>query len=68
MKERMVRWSIDLRFQSTERPDGFYGLKPKIPMRSKKNPEVKIDWDAYDAADRYAKQKQFQLEKTGQVR
>ena len=36
-------------------------------MRSKRNPEVKADWDEYDKADRYLIQKQMELEKTGQV-
>lgn len=59
-----IRWSIDLRWQSSEKPDGFWGLKPGVPMRSAKNPDLKIDWDEYDSFDRYRVLKQLAMEKS----
>ncbi|KAK3088237.1 hypothetical protein FSP39_016495 [Pinctada imbricata] len=67
MKERMIRWSVDLRFQSSDRPDGFFGLKQLYPMRSKKDPNLRIDWEAFDRGDRYEIMKKFELEKEGLV-
>ncbi|KAK3604051.1 hypothetical protein CHS0354_023265, partial [Potamilus streckersoni] len=60
-----VRWSIDLRWQSPERPWGFYGLKPGTIMRSAKNPVIKVDWAVYDEVDRYHAQKKYELQRKG---
>ena len=32
---------------------GFYGLKDGVPMRSSKDPNMKIDWEAFDAVNRH---------------
>ncbi|KAL3873369.1 hypothetical protein ACJMK2_036498 [Sinanodonta woodiana] len=51
-----VRWSLDLRWQRPDQPFGFYGLKDGVLMRSSKDPNMKIDWDCFDAVDRHIKQ------------
>ncbi|XP_059145125.1 uncharacterized protein LOC131932276 [Physella acuta] len=48
-----IRWSLDLRFQSQEKPVGFYGLKQGVLMRSEKNPVKKIDWESFNSVDRH---------------
>lgn len=47
-----VRWSVDLRFKKTGLPNGMFGLKPDVEMRSSKNPKLKIDWETFDSIDR----------------
>ena len=53
-----VRWSLDLRWQRAQDPDGLWGLKKPVLMRKKDDPEFKIDWTEFDSVDRHAKQKQ----------
>ncbi|VDI18198.1 Hypothetical predicted protein, partial [Mytilus galloprovincialis] len=47
-----VRWSIDLRFKKPGLPNGMFGLKPDVLLRTKENPNMKIDWDTFDSIDR----------------
>lgn len=42
-----VRWSMDLRWQRPNEPNGLFGLKDSIPMRSSKDPEMKADWSSW---------------------
>ncbi|XP_021359944.1 uncharacterized protein LOC110454642 isoform X2 [Mizuhopecten yessoensis] len=51
-----VRWSIDLRFKKTGLPNGMFGLKPDVEMRSSKDPNMKIDWETFDSIDRTKQQ------------
>lgn len=53
-----VRWSLDLRWQRAQDPDGLWGLKKPVLMRKKDDPDFKIDWTEFDSVDRHAKQKQ----------
>ena len=34
-----IRWSMDIRWQSSHKPYGFYGLKDGLVFRDSKNPE-----------------------------
>ena len=52
-----VRWSLDLRWQRPNDPDGLWGLKKPILMRTKDNPNYEIDWTEFDAVDRHSQQK-----------
>jgi hypothetical protein len=40
-----IRWSLDLRWQHPDKPNGFHGLKESIPMRKADDPNYKIDWE-----------------------
>ena len=42
-----IRWSMDIRWQSSHKPYGFYGLKDGLVFRDSKNPNHKIDWDSF---------------------
>ncbi|XP_076463677.1 phytanoyl-CoA dioxygenase domain-containing protein 1-like [Babylonia areolata] len=48
-----IRWSLDLRWQRPNLPVGFYDLKEGVLMRTKENPDMKIDWDCFDSVDRH---------------
>ncbi|KAK7104220.1 phytanoyl-CoA dioxygenase domain-containing protein 1-like [Littorina saxatilis] len=48
-----IRWSLDLRWQRPDHSVGFYELKDGILMRTKENPDMKVDWDAFDSVDRH---------------
>ena len=39
-----TRWSLDLRWQDPSKPNGFYGLKDVILMRTPDKRDHKIDW------------------------
>ncbi|KAL4450112.1 hypothetical protein ABPG77_010781 [Micractinium sp. CCAP 211/92] len=52
-----VRWSLDLRWQKPDLPNGFYGLKPCIRMCAAGQPDYRIDWEAWAAVDRQVLQK-----------
>ncbi|KAI8517255.1 hypothetical protein Bbelb_058360 [Branchiostoma belcheri] len=56
-----VRWSLDLRWMDPAKPVGIWGLKDCLPMRSAKNPDMKIEWEAFEAVDRN-KQQQRSME------
>ncbi|XP_035696730.1 uncharacterized protein LOC118430127 [Branchiostoma floridae] len=58
---REVRWSLDLRWMDPAKPVGIWGLKDCLPMRSAKNPGLKIDWETFEAVDRN-KQQQRSME------
>ena len=53
---KAIRWSLDLRWQRPSEPVGFYGLKEGILMRSSKDPNMKVDWESFDAINRHDKQ------------
>lgn len=39
-----IRWSLDLRWQRPDYPNGFHGLGKSVLMRTSKDPNYKIDW------------------------
>ena len=47
-----VRWSLDLRWQVPDKPNGFYGLKDSVLMRSEADPSLEIDWEEFALVDR----------------
>ncbi|XP_006814546.1 uncharacterized protein LOC100368117 [Saccoglossus kowalevskii] len=47
-----IRWSLDLRWQRPDLPNGFYGLKDNVLMRTSDNPNMEIDFDTFDKVDR----------------
>ena len=47
-----VRWSIDLRWQRPDLPNGFYGLKECIVLTKKGDPNFTPDWKSWAAVDR----------------
>ncbi|KAK3092805.1 hypothetical protein FSP39_007424 [Pinctada imbricata] len=47
-----VRWSVDLRFKKPGKDNGMFGLKPDVIMRTKEDPNMKIDWDTFDSLNR----------------
>lgn len=46
-----VRWSIDLRWQRPDLPNGFYGLKKCIVLTKKGDPSFTPDWKSWAAVD-----------------
>ncbi|KAK7484969.1 hypothetical protein BaRGS_00023747 [Batillaria attramentaria] len=48
-----IRWSLDLRWQRPDKSVGFYDLKNGVLMRTKANPDLKIDWDSFEGVDRH---------------
>ena len=48
-----VRWSLDFRWQKAGQPVGYYGLKEGVRMRSSTDPDLRIDWEPFDAVDRH---------------
>ena len=53
-----VRWSLDLRWQRSDQPVGFYGLKEGVVMRSSAGP-VDIAWEEHDSTNRHEAQKDY---------
>ena len=53
-----VRWSLDLRWQRPDKPNGFYGLQESVLMRTAKNPNYVINWDQFATVDRSQLQEQ----------
>ena len=53
-----VRWSLDLRWQRPDQPNGFHGLKDCILMRKEDDPNYKIKWEGFAALDRTMLQNQ----------
>jgi len=49
----IIRWSLDLRWQRADRDVGFYNLKQGVRLRSSIDPNLVIDWDAFDAVSRH---------------
>ncbi|XP_028403568.1 uncharacterized protein LOC114526234 isoform X2 [Dendronephthya gigantea] len=58
-----IRWTMDLRWQVPDKPNGFYGLKENILLRTGKDPNHVIDWEAF-AVDRNKLQENYVNEKT----
>ena len=56
-----VRWSLDLRWQRPDLPNGFFGLKECIVLTKQDDPGYKPDWDSWAAIDRG----QLQAQKMG---
>ena len=48
-----VRWSLDLRWQNPNMPNGFYGLKDNVVMRKEGDPSYEIDWSSFATVDRH---------------
>jgi len=42
-----IRWSLDLRWQNPDLPNGYFGLKDCILMLTEKDPNYEIAWDAW---------------------
>lgn len=53
-----IRWSLDLRWQEPRKPNGFYGFKDCILMRTAENPDLEIDWEQFTGVDRTKLQEQ----------
>ena len=47
-----VRWSLDLRWQKPDLPNGFYSLKETIVMGKADDPSYTVDWDAWSYKSR----------------
>ncbi|XP_062502565.1 uncharacterized protein LOC134179645 [Corticium candelabrum] len=47
-----VRWSLDLRWQDPNKPNGFHGLKDCIVMRKASDINYKPDWSKFASEDR----------------
>jgi len=48
-----IRWSMDLRWQRPDKPNGFYGLKESIILRTSKDPTYAVDWAEFASRDRH---------------
>ncbi|KAK3595964.1 hypothetical protein CHS0354_032478 [Potamilus streckersoni] len=53
-----IRWSLDLRWQNPKLPNGFYGMKECVLMRSSKDPVAKIDWEKFERVNRHKEQRE----------
>lgn len=49
---RNIRWSLDLRWQKPNEPNGFYGLKDSILMAKSDDPDFKPDWEEWSKINR----------------
>lgn len=47
-----IRWSLDLRWQRPDKPNGFYGLKDCLTMRRKSQANISIDWEPFASWNR----------------
>lgn len=52
-----IRWSMDLRWQRPDKPNGFYGLKDNILLRTSKDSTYAVDWAEFASRDRHILQK-----------
>lgn len=52
-----IRWSLDLRWQRPDLPNGFYGLKDCITMAKSGEPGYAPDWTDWGRQDRTPMQK-----------
>ncbi|CAL5220437.1 g2452 [Coccomyxa viridis] len=52
-----IRWSLDLRWQRPNEPNGFYGLKDCITMAKADDPAFQVDWSGWAEQDRTPMQK-----------
>ncbi|XP_077969132.1 phytanoyl-CoA dioxygenase domain-containing protein 1 homolog isoform X1 [Styela clava] len=48
-----IRYSLDLRWQRPDLPNGFYGMRENVLMRTDKDPNHKINWENMDAPAAY---------------
>ncbi|XP_013416111.1 uncharacterized protein LOC106177776 [Lingula anatina] len=55
----VIRWSLDLRWSKPTDPVGLWGLKEGVLLRSSKDPNLKVDWDAFTKVDRTASQEKI---------
>lgn len=49
---KVIRWSMDLRWQRPSDPIGFYGLKDGILLRSPDQPDLVPDWESFNNVNR----------------
>lgn len=54
-----IRWSVDLRWQKSSDPAGLWGMKEGVVMRNSKDPNLKVDWAAFDAVNRHIIQTEY---------
>ena len=47
-----IRWSLDLRWQDSNLPNGFFGLKDNVVMCKEGDPGYEIDWTSFANVDR----------------
>jgi hypothetical protein len=47
-----IRWSLDLRWQNPNEPNGFYGLKDNILMAKSDDENFKPDWNEWAKINR----------------
>lgn len=47
-----IRWSMDLRWQSSNKPSAFHGLKDSVLFRTEKDPNHVVDWKSFDSVNR----------------
>ena len=47
-----IRWSLDLRWQRPDMPNGFYSLKENVVMRRAGDQDYKIDWSRFAGVNR----------------
>ena len=47
-----IRWSLDLRWQHPDKPNGFFELKKSVIMRKSDDPNYEIDWVEFASVDR----------------
>lgn len=47
-----IRWSLDLRWQHPEQPDGAFGVKRTIRMTQPGNPNYTISWEGWVDVDK----------------
>lgn len=46
----ITRWSLDLRWQRPDFPNGFHGIADSVLMRTTKDPDYKVDWTKIEGA------------------
>ncbi|XP_060572273.1 phytanoyl-CoA dioxygenase domain-containing protein 1 homolog [Ruditapes philippinarum] len=61
-----IRFAMDLRYQSPNRPWGFFDKSKGILLRSPSKPDHVPDWEFYSTQGRYDIIKELVVEKTGQ--
>lgn len=49
-----IRWSLDLRWQRPDKPNGFYGIKDSVLMRKEGDPNYKPNWDEFESTDHHS--------------
>ena len=52
-RSKEIRWSLDLRWQKTQEPDGFWGIKQPVVMRKKSDPDYKVNWSDFNSVSRH---------------